>query len=100
MATSSMWMLPSGVFVEQVLYEKFEKTGRESLVHSFVIDVHDHHSSYWRYHRYIIPIAAKQSKATRQEKHSTPGPPPMIPLPPHLIFLAPPNYISHKERSS
>lgn len=41
MDTSSMWKLPSGVFVEQVLYDRFKKPGPELLAHSFVIDIHD-----------------------------------------------------------
>lgn len=42
METDFMWKLPSGAFAEQVLYNRFENASKESLVHSFVIDVHDH----------------------------------------------------------
>lgn len=36
-----MWALPSGTFVEAVLYDKLHDASHESLGHSFVIDVFD-----------------------------------------------------------
>lgn len=34
-----MWRLPSGAFVETILYEKIKTADRECLAHSFVLDV-------------------------------------------------------------
>lgn len=42
MDKNSMWALPSGAFVEQILYNRFRGASQGSLAHSFIIDIHDH----------------------------------------------------------